>query len=155
MFSIVKLCSYFMLVYPGTSHLISKLPITFLFVQFRWILTQTAILVLQVEKRVLFSILGKLPYNFWYNIAGNFFPTARARLIGYFEVTLHLTVKLFPAKISKQATLQNLWHRKVTAHCYPRMLTDDRCHSEVYWISSVKISSYMTNHFKTGPSGNS
>ena len=36
-----------------------------------------------------------------------FFSTARA-LIGYFEVTLHPTMKLFPAKISEQAPLKNL-----------------------------------------------
>ena len=58
-------------------------------------------------------------------IAGNFFPTACA-LIGYFEVTWHLTIKLFPAKISRRATLQNLWCQRVTVHCYLRMLTDDR-----------------------------
>ena len=40
-------------------------------------------------------------------MAGNFFPTARA-LIGFFEDTRHLTMKLFPAKISERATLQNL-----------------------------------------------
>ena len=34
-----------------------------------------------------------------------FFPTARA-LIGYFDVTWHLTMKLFPANISERATLQ-------------------------------------------------
>ena len=33
--------------------------------------------------------------------AGNFFPPARA-LIGYLEVTWHLTMKLFPAKFSEQ-----------------------------------------------------
>ena len=44
-----------------------------------------------------------------------FFPTARA-LICYFEVTWHLTNKLFPAKISECATLQNLWYQKVTVH---------------------------------------
>ena len=38
-------------------------------------------------------------------IAGIFFPTALA-LIGYFEVKWHLTMKLFPAKISERATLQ-------------------------------------------------
>ena len=38
-------------------------------------------------------------------MAGNVFPTARA-LVGYFEVTWHLTMKLFPAKISEWATLQ-------------------------------------------------
>ena len=31
-------------------------------------------------------------------------------------------MKLFPAKISERATLQNLWRQKVTVHCYPRML---------------------------------
>ena len=36
-------------------------------------------------------------------VAGNFFSTARG-LICYFEVTRHLTMKLFPAKISEQAT---------------------------------------------------
>ena len=58
-------------------------------------------------------------------IAGNFFQTACA-LIGYFEVTWHLTIKLFPAKISRRATLQNLRCQRVTVHCYLRMLTDDR-----------------------------
>ena len=38
-------------------------------------------------------------------IAGNLFLTART-LIGYFEVTSHLTMKLFPANISELATLQ-------------------------------------------------
>ena len=51
-------------------------------------------------------LLGKQLILFCY-VAGIFFPTARA-LIGYFEVTRHLTMKLFPAKISERATLQNL-----------------------------------------------
>ena len=57
-------------------------------------------------------------------IAGIFFPTVRA-LIGYFEVTWHLTMKLFlPAKISERGTLQNLWRQRVTMQCLlPRMLT--------------------------------
>ena len=55
-------------------------------------------------------------------IAENLFPTARA-LIGYFEVTWHLTMKLFPAKISERATLQNLWRQRLTVHNYPRMLS--------------------------------
>ena len=67
-------------------------------------------------------------------IAGIFFPTALA-LIGYFEVKWQLTMKLFPAKISERATLQNLWRQRVTVHCYPRMLTDDRRYSEVYRAS--------------------
>ena len=48
----------------------------YLFVQFRLIITQTAILVLEVEKRVLISIMGKLSYNCCCYIPGNFFPTA-------------------------------------------------------------------------------
>ena len=39
-------------------------------------------------------------------IAGNVFPTARA-LVGYFEVTWHLTMKLFPAKITQGVILSN------------------------------------------------
>ena len=37
-------------------------------------------------------------------IAGNFFPTGHI-LIGYLEVTRHLTMKLFPAKISELETI--------------------------------------------------
>ena len=59
-----------------------------------------------------------------------FFPKVRV-LIGYFKVTWHLTMKLFPAQISQQVTLQNLWRQRVTVHCYPWMLTDDRCYNEV------------------------
>ena len=73
------------------------------------------------RKALLFSIVAKLSYNCCY-IAGNFFPTAHA-LIGYFEVAWRLTVKLFPAKICKRATLQNLWRQRVTVHCYLRTLT--------------------------------
>ena len=52
-------------------------------------------------------------------------------LVGYFEVTWHLTMKLSPAKISERATLQNTWPQRVTVHCYPRMLTHDRRCREV------------------------
>ena len=45
--------------------------------------------------------------NQFCSIAGTFLPTTRA-LIGYFEVTQHLTKKLFPTEISERATLQNL-----------------------------------------------
>ena len=44
-------------------------------------------------------------------------------LIGYFKVTWYLTMKLFPAKISEQATLQNLWRQRVPVLCYLWMLT--------------------------------
>ena len=37
--------------------------------------------------------------------------------------TWHLTMKLFPAKISERATLQNLWRQRVTVHDHPRMLS--------------------------------
>ena len=63
-------------------------------------------------------------------IAWNCFPTARA-LIGYFKVTWHLTMKLFPDKISARGTLQDLWRQRVTVYCCPQMLTDDRRYSEV------------------------
>ena len=63
-------------------------------------------------------------------LAGNFFPTS-CTLLGYFEVTWQLTMKLFPAKIFELATLQNLWRQRVTPLCYPRMLTNNRRYSEV------------------------
>jgi len=47
-------------------------------------------------------------------IAGEFLPTARA-LIGYFQVSWNLTMKLFTAKLSERATLQNPWRHRVTA----------------------------------------
>lgn len=50
--------------------------------------------------------------SYWY-MAGIFFPTACA-LISDIEVTWHLTLKLFPAKISLRVVLQNLWCQKVT-----------------------------------------
>ena len=78
-------------------------------------------------------------------IAGDFFPTACA-LIGYFAVTWHLTIKLFPAKISRRATLQNLWRQRVTVHCYLRMLTDDRSyiHRRNSWSRLVSLSYSIT-----------
>ena len=60
-----------------------------------------------------------------------------ALYFGYFKVTWQPTMKLFPAKIFEQATLQNLWRQWVTVLCYPQMLTDNR------------------GCLKTGPSGNS
>ena len=47
----------------------------------------------------------------------------------------------FPTKISEQATLQNLWCKKVTVHCYLRMSTDNCHYNEV-----KRISSYIPNH---------
>ena len=63
----------------------------------------------------------RCPPNRGFTVAGNFFPMARA-LFGYFQVTWQLTMKVIPAEISERATLQNLWHQRVTVH--PRMLTN-------------------------------
>ena len=96
-------------------------------------------------------------HNLFCYVDGNFFSTVHA-LIGYFEVTWHLTMKLFPAKISEQATMQNPWRQRATVQCYLWMLTA----WEIYFhklICTQKsfffFMGYITNHFKTGPSGNS
>jgi len=83
-------------------------------------------------------------------MARKFSPTARA-FIGYFEVTWHLTMRQFPAKISERATLQNLGRQRVTVHHYPRMSIFINLYTESF--SSPAI--YETNHLKAGPSGNS
>ena len=79
-------------------------------------------------------------------IAGNFFPTARA-LIGYFEVTWHMTSN------NENVSCQNLWAGNVaksmtsegnSAHV---VLTDDCSCSEVLWIFSFKISPQATLRF--------
>ena len=78
--------------------------------------------------------------RFIVNIAGSFFPTAHA-LVGYFEVTWHLTMRLFPVKISEQATLQKLWGQRVTVHCCSQMLiVNGHCSK----VSSFKISIHIT-----------
>ena len=61
-------------------------------------------------------------WHFTLSFSWKCFPTGHT-LIGYLEVIWHLTMKLFPAKISELETLQNLWHQQITLHCYPRMLT--------------------------------
>ena len=60
--------------------------------------------------------------NGYHYIAGNFFPTVCA-LIGYFEVTWDLRMKLFLAKISEQAILQNPRCQRVIVHCYLQVFT--------------------------------
>ena len=64
-----------------------------------------------------------------FSITGNFFSTARG-LINCFEVTWHLTMKLFPAKISERGNNAKKSRRQ-----------------------RVTISSYTTHHLKTGASG--
>ena len=65
---------------------------------------------------------GRFIKSFCY-IARNFFSTARG-LIGNFEVTWHLTIKLFPDKISERETLQKIYDVRglqcnVTRECWP------------------------------------
>ena len=89
------------------------------------------------------------------HIAGIFFPTAPA-LIVYFEVTWHLTMKLFAAKNCEQATLQNLWRQRVIEHCYPRMLTARKIYFHKFEHEKMfSFVRYISNHLKTGPSSNS
>ena len=40
-------------------------------------------------------------------------------MIGYFEVTWHLTLKLFPAKTSELVTVQNLWRQEYNCALLP------------------------------------
>ena len=61
--------------------------------------------------------------------AGIFFNSARSHWL--LRGQGHLAMKLFPAKISQWAILQNLWRQRVTVDCYPRMLTDDRRYCQV------------------------
>ena len=80
--------------------------------------------------------------------AGNFFSTAHT-LIGYFDVTWHLTMKRFPAKIPEWATLQNLWSL-LTSECWPLA----RFIFLNFYTKKFFLVGYMTNHLKTGPLGN-
>ena len=93
-------------------------------------------------------------HNCFCYVDGNFFSTVHA-LIGYFEVTWHLTMKLFPAKISEQATMQNPWRQRATVQCYLWMLTiwEIYFHTFVLKEGFFFFMGYITNHLKTGPSG--
>ena len=59
-----------------------------------------------------FSLTEKFQFMILHNlhcyIAENFFSTARS-VIGYFEVTWHLTMKLFPAKICEEDFRGDRW----------------------------------------------
>ena len=78
-----------------------------------------------------------------------FFPKVRA-LIGYFKVTCHLTMKLFPAQISQQVTCKIYDVRgqqyTVTHECWPTTAVTTRFN---------EFPASRTNHLKTGPLGNS
>ena len=64
-------------------------------------------------------------------------------------------MKLFPAKISEPATLQNLWRQKETVYCYPQMFTLARFIFINLCTKKFFLVDYVTNHLKTGPLGNS
>ena len=64
-----------------------------------------------------FFFRSKKPAYFSYT-AGILSPAVRA-LIGYFEVTWRLTIKLFPAKTSERETLQNLWRPQGNSALFP------------------------------------
>ena len=89
-------------------------------------------------------------------MAGNFFPTA-CGLIGYFEVTWHLIMKLFPAKMSERATSQNLWRQRVTVHDYPLSWSTTAVTARFYEFSATKFrlrqhwDSRDTKLFPSGP----
>ena len=89
---------------------------------FLWLLFPSALFLLRNMK------------HYHYHIAGNFSPTSPTH-IGYFEVTWHLTMKPFPAKISERATLPNVWRHRITVHCF-------------------FFGGYITDPLKSGPSGN-
>ena len=55
-------------------------------------------------------------------------------------------MKLFPAKISERASSQ----KSMTSEGNSALLTDGRRLDNIY---SFKISSHITNHLKSGPSG--
>lgn len=62
-------------------------------------------------------------------IAGNVSQQSMISLVT--SRSWNLTIKLSLSKISEWGTLQNPWCQRVTVHCYPQMLTDDGCCSEV------------------------
>ena len=80
-------------------------------------------------------------------IAGIFFLTART-LIGYFEVTWHLTIKLFPAKISEWATLQKSMTSEGNRALSPANV--DRRPPLQRGLMNFQL--YKQTHLKTGPS---
>ena len=102
-------------------------------------------------------VLSDMQLNFWSHyvlidvvIQLEIFSSTTHTLIGYFEVTWHLTMKRFPAKIPEWATLQNLW-RLLTSECWPlaRFIFLNLYTKRFFFVS------YITSHLKTSPSGNS
>ena len=64
-------------------------------------------------------------------------------------------MKLFPAKISERVTLQKSMTSEGNSALLPANVDRRLMLQRGYlWISCFKISSYVTNHFKAGPSEN-
>ena len=62
-----------------------------------------------------YAARGECPWiNLICYVAGN--VSQQRAVIVYFEVRWHLTMKLFPAKISVRETLQDLWRQRVTVY---------------------------------------
>ena len=102
-------------------------------------------MLLQVEKWLLISILGKPSYNCSCYIAGNFFPITHA-LIGYFMVRWHLIVKLFPPKsLSGQHSKKSMMSG-VNSALLPANVDRRPPLQRGLMNSSFRVSSYITNH---------
>ena len=87
------------------------------------------------------------------------FPATANPLIGYFMVTWHPTMKLFPAKCHERATLRKLWRETgksslLPAKCWP-LLHVIAGISERFSNFAFALFCYITNHLMTGPLGNS
>ena len=89
--------------------------------------------------------------NFDCYFAGVFPATARP-FIGYFMVTWHLTMKLFPAKSHERATLRKLWRQTGNSSLLPT-----KCWPLLHVITGISarfsnfafvLFCYITNHLK-------
>ena len=90
--------------------------------------------------------------NFSCYIAEFFSPTARA-LIGYFEVTWHLTIKLFPAKSLRAGNSAKSMTSESNSALLPANV--DRRPPLLFAICTFSFFlCYITSHLMTGPSGN-
>ena len=84
---------------------------------------------------------------------------SRHPFIGYFMVTWHLTLKLFPAKCHERATLRKLWRQTGNSS-----LLAGKCWPPLHVIAGISarfsnfafvLFCYITNHLMTGTLGNS
>ena len=72
------------------------------------------------------------------------FPATARPFIGYFMVTWHLTIKLFPAKCHERATLRKIYDvKQETVHCYLRNVDCCCTWSEVAWCCRWYLSAFF------------